>query len=258
MDIGIQGFWWDVITRENDDGSEDVEITPVKKNQICASMPLALCKAFLTPNNGDFANIHHAIGIGDGAWITPPTVERSDTTLYNEVFGAGCRRNYDSMNWVKTAVGQATAAGTSFTIVDDKRWEETGWFNGMDIEITAGPGTGDIRVISNWDVSTKTITVIGAFSGGATDLTTEYRIVPDISTEPAGAIQIRTEWPAVAGAFNVVIREQGIFYDSSVTVLPIVSDVGHMLNKIYHAPITKTAAMQLERYIRFVFTIPRV
>jgi len=252
----IRGFWWDNILRKVGD-KVIRQVTPIHKNQICIGMTRFLSWAFVQDPATLMTFLRHAIGAGDGAWAVPPAVDKSDTALDSEFVNT--RRNYDGLDYIKAGIGQGTAAGTTTTLIDDQRYEPTAWFNGLNIEITAGTNVGQTRTISDWDLTTKTFTVSVAFALPCDD-TSEYRIVPAIHTAVSGAVQIRTVWPfgVPADPFNgITIREQGIFYDETGVTLPVTLPSGTMLNKIYHAPIVKNNTVQLERFVRFIFDIPR-
>lgn len=253
----VRGFWWDVIGKRDERGIMSKRTTRVRKNQICVGMTKFLSWAFIQDPATLMTNLRHGIGLGDSSWTTPPTVEKGDTALDNEV--AATRRDVDGCIYIKAGRGKGTAAGTTSTLIDDQRWEATGWFNGLSIEITAGTNVGQTRTITSWDYATKTFTVSVPFTLACDD-TTEYRIVPVSHGSVSGAVQIRTLWPTggPGDPFNgIYIREQGIFYDETGVTLPVTLPSGTMLNKIYHAPIWKDSSFQIERYIRFLFEIPR-
>lgn len=74
------------------------------------------------------------------------------------------------------ATGTATAGGASTITLAVGASGDDDYYNGMVIEITAGTRSGQFRVITDYVGSTRVATVGTAWTGGATDNTSVYRI----------------------------------------------------------------------------------
>ena len=77
----------------------------------------------------------------------------------------------------KNIVSQATASGTTTTLVDAGRTEASSYFLGYTITITAGTDSGQTAVVTGFNGSTGTITFSPPFSS-ATDSTSVYKLAP--------------------------------------------------------------------------------
>ena len=87
----------------------------------------------------------------------------------------------------KYAVGTARAGSTTTMQLATNEQAADDYYNGMTVYITAGTGAGQLRTISDYNGTTKTITISAAWtSGQVANNTSVYSIAPAVSITASG------------------------------------------------------------------------
>jgi len=255
----VKGVWRDQVWKKYEDGSEQLISENASTNVI--TQPTTYLLAGLMSNDPSFVGgvVYHAIGQGAESWDTSgiPSPTKFDTALLDEID----RQVPDGIAYIRYGEGHAQN-GTTLTILDpdriddsglNGRFEPDGFFDGIQVEITEGTNSGEIRNVTNYEQDTGLITVDVAFPA-AIDNTSYYRFITDVSTTPTNAIEVRTTWdyghPDDAVNYKY-IREQGLYGGDAEDV----TDSGYLIDRITHERIFKDSTIKLIRFIQLIFRI---
>ncbi len=104
----IDGYYWDVITTKQEDGTEKTITTPVRHNVI--TLPIKELLAGRLKGDAAFNEINfHAVGQGNPAWDTVPVAPtESDYPLTLEEY----RKAPDIIDWINVSTGDVSATPT--------------------------------------------------------------------------------------------------------------------------------------------------
>ncbi|RMD87200.1 MAG: hypothetical protein D6813_13915 [Calditrichaeota bacterium] len=209
---------------------------------------------------GGYNQLYHEIGSGDSSWdISLPDPNELDSGLLAPVY----RKKPDAIVNMKMGFGKATGGSTT-QIQDPRRLDTTtgkitgrieqdDFFNGMTINITNGTNNGLSSTIVDYTQNGGIIEVNPPFPV-AIDSSSEYEIVPVITSSESNAIEVKTIFPfgGASSVFNnIYIREQGLFGGDTTDNV----SSGKMIDKIHHAKIWKDSTIELVRYIRLQFIV---
>lgn len=189
-----------------------------------------------------------AIGSGLPSWdVSIPTIDFENTVLENEFF----RKVPSIRTFVSEITGTATS-GTNVTLVDAGFTQPDDFFKFLELKITAGTNSGESRLITAFDGTTKTITVKDSFPSPI-DNTSVYEINVSTTTE-TDKVEIQTRLKFSDTGANGTIREMGLF-GGNATITP---NSGTMMNTIRHAKIDKDGTVEIIRRIRIKLVIQEV
>ena len=214
---------------------------------------------FMGAATGHFnsGNVHHAFGVGEEAWDTAvpfPKPNVYQTTLTNEVL----RKPVSDKYFMK--IGHGRAQSGSLTGIHDPwredpvtslyrgRFEPDDIFNGVEVSITSGTNTGEVRNVVDYDQITGTIVVDSPFPQEVDD-TTEYLFTPEPSVVPTNAVEFRTVLDYGDLSEGVYLREHGLFFGDDAEN----PNEGFMIDCIRHAKIYKDGTVRLVRFITLSF-----
>lgn len=256
----VEGVWRDKVYKKSESGEDTLVETVTDHNLI--TQPITNLIIALLANDPSMLGgiLYHAVGEGDAIWDTTsiPVPTKFDTQLLAELD----RRAPDGITYMKYGRGTALS-GTTTTIVDPERsdplecvvgrFEPDGWYNGMQLIITAGTNVGETRTVLSYTRSTGTIVVTTPFPV-AIDNTSQYEFVGISWATPTNVLEVRTTWdyglPTDPINFKY-FREQGLF-GGTATSIP---NSGFMLDRITHSRIAKDPTIKIVRFIDIIVRV---
>lgn len=256
----MQGIWRDEVYKKGPNG-EDILVKEIGPRHNMITLPFTYLLAALLQNDPSMLGgiLYHAIGEGSPTWDTSgtPLPTKFDVKLLAEL----SRLPPDGITYIKYGYGKAQS-GTTTVIVDPDRvescvvvgrFEPDGFFDGMEVEITAGTNVGEVRIVSNYYQLSGQIEVSVPFPLPI-DSTSEYEFHRLSSLTPTNAIEVRTTWDYgnPSDVFNFkYIREEGLFGGTATAT----ADSGFMLDRVTHDRIYKDCTVKLVRFLDIIFRV---
>jgi RHS repeat-associated protein len=108
------------------------------------------------------------------------------TDSVNAGTNGGVAYSYQTLQPGKNVISQATATGTTTTLVDTTRNEASNYFIGYTLTVTGGTDAGQSSTVTAYNNSTGTFTVASAFSA-ATMSSSVYTLTPGLLTGTASS-----------------------------------------------------------------------